>query len=304
MKTAHFFMEDEGGTAFANGVLVADAGSTKIDWAYISKEGTRFFKSPGVNPYFHDPDRIATLLKEGGLEVDHASVQRIHYYGAGCSSAGLKKRVEKGLEKLFPNASIGVEHDMLGAARASAGKEPSLVAILGTGSNACSYDGERISDQSGGLGYVLGDEGSGAHFGKLLLRDHLNGDLPEGIERAFVDRYPQDREEHIEAIYRGDAPSRYLAGFAPFMHEHLDHERIRGMVRCAFQEFIERHLLRFEAARGSVLHTVGSIGSYFRPVLHELLEEKGIVPGRSVLEPVHGLLAYHQGDEGGGSQTE
>ncbi len=288
---------DEERNPSGNAVLIADAGSTKIDWAYLSEEGTRFFKSPGVNPYFHDSGRIHSLIKEGGLEVDPASVQRIHYYGAGCSSKGLKERVERALKELFPQARIEVEHDLLGAARASAGKEASLVAILGTGSNACSYDGERILDQSGGLGFILGDEGSGAHLGKLLLREYLDGGLSRELELAFRETFSDTREEIIDRIHRGDSPSRYLAGFATFLKEHEKHEWVANTLKGAFNEFLDRHILRLKTMKGETLYTVGSIGYHFRSFLEPLVWEKGMTMGRSVTDVIGRLVDFHKKED-------
>ncbi|MFB6257511.1 MAG: hypothetical protein ABEH38_02370 [Flavobacteriales bacterium] len=286
-------MEELEGT-LKEGVLVADAGASKVDWAYGRGKDTLFFRSSGINPFFQDTGSIASLVEQEREGINANAVRRVFFYGAGCSSAGRKKRVEEGLGQVFPEAGIRVEHDLLGAARASAGDEASLVGILGTGSNACSYDGKRIVEQSGGLGYILGDEGSGAHMGKRLVRGRLNAEFSSELQEAFDQAFPQDREAHIEAIYRGNAPSRYLAAFAPFLKEQLDRREVRELVRSSFKAFIERHLLRLDSKGDGVLHTVGSIGHFFRPLLEEVLKEYDISPGRSVEEPIYGLIAYHR----------
>lgn len=273
--------------------LVADAGATKIARAVGLDEGTRFLRTKGVNPFFHDADDIETTLKEEGWGQEGTEVRKLFFYGAGCSSTHRVQRVEEALRRIFPEARIEVEHDLLGAARASAGDEPSLVGILGTGSNACSYDGEGVLASSGGLGFILGDEGGGAYLGKMLLRDYLDGRLPSELASSFREKFPQSRDEHIEAVHRGKDPSRYLAAFAPFLKEQLDREFVRSIVRSGFHTYVKRHLLRFEGAEGSTFHAVGSIAHHFRSVLEEVLQAHGIEPGRTVVEPIKGLVAYH-----------
>lgn len=275
-------------------LLIADVGSTKGDWIMVSGDERRRFRSRGINPYFQDETEVKRVLEED-LDAELFQLEtRVHYYGAGCSSDLHKGRVKGALKRLFPEAFVEVEHDLLGAARAVSGREPGLVAILGTGSNACSYDGERIVEQSGGLGYILGDEGSGAHLGKKLLRDHLNGDLPKGLEIAFRERFPQKREEFIEAVHRGEAPSRYLASFAPFLKEHEGNEWVAHTVREAFGEFLDRHVLRFRGAKGSLLHSVGSIGYHFHSFLLEELEARGMHEGHFITDVVEALVRFHR----------
>lgn len=280
------------------GVLIADAGGTKVDWAIGGSKGRAGTRTKGIHPYFQDADSIFSALEseQESFEIDPEAIDRIHFYGAGCSSEERKQRVKKGVAAFFPNASIEVEHDLLGAARSLMGKEPGLVAILGTGSNACAFDGKRIIEQRGGLGYVLGDEGSGAHLGKLLLRDLLNRDLPQELERKFWERYSEDRDQLIDQLYRGEAPSRYLAGFALFLKEQEDHEWVNALIEGAFREFVERHVLRFSGSQEGVLHSVGSIGLHFRPILEKVLKERGMALGRSFEDPLQGLLMYHGTD--------
>ncbi|MFB6257750.1 MAG: hypothetical protein ABEH38_03575 [Flavobacteriales bacterium] len=288
---------DEYELQLPEGVLIADAGGTKVDWAIGGAEGVTHLRTQGIHPYFQDAASVRSTLKaeEASFGIDPHGIQRIHFYGAGCSSAVRKRRIEDGLRGVFPNASIEVEHDLLGAARAVSANEPGFLAILGTGSNACSFDGSRIVEQSGGLGYILGDEGSGAHLGKLLLRELLNGDLPRELEEKFRKAYAVDRDRMIDQIHRGEAPSRYLAGFAPFLKEHEEHEHIKELIEGSFREFIERHVLRFKGSKGGVLHTVGSIGLHFRSCLERVLEEMGSKPGRSIAdqEVIKGLVEYH-----------
>jgi N-acetylglucosamine kinase-like BadF-type ATPase len=275
------------------GTLVADAGATKVDRAVGSENGDDFYRTKGFNPFFHGAEDIEKVLLAEGWGQEAVEVDRIFFYGAGCSSKERCRRVEEALRRIYPEARIEVEHDLLGAARAAAGNEAALVGILGTGSNAASYDGKGILEQSGGLGFILGDEGGGAYMGKMLLREYLDGLLPKDLAGGFHERFPRSREEHIEELHRGNDPSRYLASFAPFLKDELDRQPIRHIVRSGFEAYVNRHLLRFDGAEGSVLHTVGSIGHHFRPLLEEVLEENGIRAGRSIEEPIRGLLAYH-----------
>ncbi len=284
------------------GVLIADAGGTKVDWAFCARDGWRYFRTKGIHPYFQDAASIHSSLMEEKekFDPDPEEVLWVHFYGAGCSSTNRKQRVEEGVKAFFRNAAIDVEHDLLGAARAVSGREEGLVAILGTGSNACSYDGVRILEQSGGLGFILGDEGSGSHLGKLVLRDHLNGDLPKDLEHRFQKRYAESADRMIDEVYGGGAPSRYLASFTYFLKEEEGHEWVRELVEGAFREFLQRHVLRLRGKNEDLLHSVGSIGLHFRSYLEKVLQEEGMKSGSVIADKgvIMGLVNFHHPNGG------
>ena len=181
-------------------ILIADSGSTKTDWALIKGDKTKIYNTIGLNPFFKSSKEIKKEIKKLVDQFNFEKIEEVYFYGAGCSSEKNNKIVQKALNKSFPNATINVDHDLLGAARASCGKEKGICAILGTGSNSCLYDGEKIIDNKKALGFILGDEGSGAFMGKQLVQDFLNKELPKSVEYKFVEFSEYNKDAvHYEA---------------------------------------------------------------------------------------------------------
>lgn len=277
-------------------ILVADGGSTKIDWGMVDGEGTiSHFKTTGVNPYFYQADKVYEILApelQGNAFNDR--VTDIFFYGAGCSSPLRNSRIEEALQRLFPNASILVDHDLLGAAKALCGKEAGIATILGTGSNSCLFNGEEIASQSGGIGYILGDEGSGAYLGKRLIRDIFYKEAPEEIEKAFYQTYQTTKDEIIDNIYRQPEPNQYLGSFAPFLSDHYQNEYIQRIIYQAFQDFCQHHVVRYHNYTAYPVHSVGSIGYHFQNLLHKVLRENDAQPGIILTRPIDQLTLFHK----------
>jgi len=276
-------------------ILIADSGSTKTDWRIIDNPD-RVFQvfTEGLNPHYQAQDEIIALLRKSVMENKlPKTVKKIFYYGAGCSSNEKNGVIKDALNKVFEVDQINVDSDMLGVARAVCGRRQGIVGILGTGSGSCIYDGEKIVRQVPSLGYILGDEGSGAHIGKLLLADFLRGALPDNIMRKFNKHFDADKEEILHRINKGPFPSRYLASFTKFVHQHLYDGHIQKLVRASFGEFIEQYIFPYHANKHIPVRFCGAIAFYFEDILRLALNEHGLVAGHIVEAPGNGLSLFH-----------
>jgi N-acetylglucosamine kinase-like BadF-type ATPase len=276
-------------------ILIADSGSTKTDW-YLGRtpaDGLRL-ASQGLNPYFHTEDELfATLdaLFPSTLLPRPVDVSAIHFYGAGCTPE-MSPVVAAALQRKFPVADIQVESDLLGATRALCGHDEGIACILGTGSNSCQYDGQRIVRQVSPLGFILGDEGSGAVLGKLLVGDILKEQLPAPLVRDFETTYGLTRANIIYKVYKQPNPNRFLASFAPFLSRHRSEPAIHALLVGSFRSFFRRNVRHYEYQRLPV-HLVGSIAHHFAPEIQEAAVREGIRLGRTLQAPLQGLIQYH-----------
>lgn len=278
-------------------ILIADSGSTKTDWCLASDEHESWmYETKGINPYFYGGEFIAELLQEElPGELQNQLPEAIYFYGAGSSTEDLKSRVIHGLREVFPRSVIHVEHDLLGSARALCGNHPGIATILGTGSNACEFDGEIIVGQSGGIGYILGDEGSGTDVGKRLLQHYFYGELPADLLEAFEGWAKDDKAAIIDNVYRQPNANRYLASYAKFLGDHLQHPFVHNIVMAAFCSFLSRHVMKFEHAYSYPVHCVGSIAYHFYPIWEQALSDYNLKIGRVITRPIDSLVAYHLG---------
>lgn len=287
-------------------ILLADSGSTKTSWrAWQGEDPPLCIETAGINPVLMDTETIVGLL-DGQLlspsapaDGDRnalADVREIHFYGAGCLPTTVPT-VEKALEQTFPAAEIHVCSDLLGAARALCGHSEGIACILGTGSNSCLYDGRQICAHTPPLGYILGDEGSGAALGKRLLGDLLKGLLPKAVSNAFTDRYRLTAGQIIEQVYRRPLPNRYLAGFTYFMAEHRREPEMHRLLTESFESFFRRNLVAY-ARPDLPVHMTGSVAHVFADEIKEAARATGFTTGRIIPSPVEGMIAYHRGVHG------
>lgn len=270
-------------------MLIADSGSTKTDWAWI-ENGTIVHRvtTAGINPVHQGEEEILvdpqTVLQWGADEV--------FFYGAGCIPEK-KGVVEKVLRKVFPDADrIEVESDLLGAARAVCQHQEGLACILGTGSNSCLYDGEKIVGNIPPLGYILGDEGSGAVLGKLFLNALFKGVLPDGMKEDFLQSSGLSYPEIIQRVYRQPMANRFLASTSLYISEHLDVPALRELVKQNFRDFFHKNIAQYGRHDLSV-GAIGSIAYHYRDLLQEVAEEKGYKLSTVAKSPMEGLVAYH-----------
>ncbi|HEX5003032.1 MAG TPA: N-acetylglucosamine kinase [Bacteroidia bacterium] len=274
-------------------ILVADSGSTKTDWIAQSAGLETIYQTVGFNPFFHDFDFV---LKELKASSDLVSIQKeitqVFFFGAGCSSPERIEHIKKPLAAFFSNATVIVEHDMLGCALSVCEGKPGVACILGTGSNTCYFDGNEIAHVRHGLGYVLGDEGSGSYFGKKILTAYLYQILPPGLNEAFGNSYRVTKEIALQQVYKENHPNTYLASFAPFYSEFSSHPFIIELIKKGFREFYETNVMSYAESKSVPVHFTGSIAWVFRDILKEVSDEFEIKIGTVIRKPVNGLAAY------------
>lgn len=277
-------------------ILIADSGSTKTDWRVIdANQQYEQVRTAGINPQYLDTDKIYSILEAELLPyLKERNISTIYYYGAGCSSPERNKRVEDALTRAFPGIPNVVDHDLTAAARALCGHQPGIACILGTGSNSCLYDGEKIIDNVPSLGFLMGDEGSGAYMGKLLIRAFLYRELPDELAQSLKNRYNLTKESILTTVYGSDIPSKYLATFAKFMHEKRKNPVIKEMIYENFEEFFERHVSKYAGFGELPVNFVGSIAFYFADTLKLVAKKYGAHIGLIISSPSEGLINYHQ----------
>lgn len=277
-------------------ILLADSGSTKCDWILLENWKTVVECSTmGFNPYFHNTEAIAKELgKKTELTDNSDRVKFLYFYGAGCSNAGLQKVVGDALQKVFPQAKVHVSHDLDGAALATYQGEPHIAGILGTGSNSCFYDGEKISEVVPALAYILGDESSGSYYGKKLLADFLYHRMPKHLADDFVDTYKVTKDIIMTNVYMKPHANVYLASFMRFCSRHKDDPYIVTMIRKGLEDFFDKHITCYPNYREVPANFVGSVAYYFENVLREVASGMGIRIGKVVKKPILGLVDYHR----------
>ena len=275
-------------------ILIADSGATKTDWCLGEKTtDTRLIQTQGINPFHQSAEHIYKVLTEELLPqlVEKNHITHIHFYGAGCTPEK-SVIVKEQLQALFLDADIDVQSDLLGAARSLCGKEQGIACILGTGSNSCLYDGEKIIANVSPLGYILGDEGSGAVLGKRLVGDCLKHQLPEHICQAFLNETGLTPADIINKVYRHPQANRFLASLTPFLYAHREEPEIHYLLIDCFTEFFKRNVMQY-AYEGTEVHFTGSIAWYFQEEVKEAAESLGIRTGKFIKSPIHGLINYH-----------
>ncbi|TAE13199.1 MAG: hypothetical protein EAZ95_11520 [Bacteroidetes bacterium] len=276
--------------------LIADSGGTKTEWLLIAPDGTQTsYITQGINAYFHTSESIYEILKPELLDnMNVAPPAEIFFYGAGCATADRQGMVHHALSRLFPNSQITVQHDLIGACRALCGNEAGIVCILGTGSNACLYDGNEIASEERSLGYILGDEGSGAYLGKQIVTAYLQNRLAPSIAKDFANQFDITRSELLERVYRGEYPNRYLAQFSRFFIDHLHDEDCYAMVFESFADFIDRYVCTIPNHMEYKVHCSGSVGFYYKKVFERVLWAKRMELGKVIHTPIEGLMEYHE----------
>lgn len=281
-----------------NSILIADSGATKADWRVVSADGTvRALTTSGISPVFLDRDGIAKVLREELLPaLEDVQIQKVFFYAAGIVSDEVSGKVCDALAQVFPDAACEAASDLLAAARALCGDKPGIACILGTGSNSCFYDGEKIVSNVRAGGFILGDEASGAWFGKQLLADFVKGLLPQNLTDELVRRFGIDYPTIVQKVYREELPSRYLASFAPFIQEHGNHPYIKNLLRNGFEAFLLRNVAQYDYRRYPV-HFTGSVAWHFRELLSRCLTAAGMRQGTIIQRPIESLTEYHRHEQ-------
>lgn len=275
--------------------LIADSGATKAEWCLISNGKKKTVFTQGISPYFLSTEQISELLKKELVPaLKKAEIEEVHYYGTGCANPDNVKSITKAIKSVFRDADIEVTHDLMGAARALCKNEKGIACILGTGSNSCYYNGKKIVKNSPGLGYVLGDEGSGAVLGKRVIQYYLYNTFDEDLSARFDAKFVTTGKEILENVYKKPLPNRYLAGFAIFLAENRGHYMIENIIEDGLNEFFFNHLCKYRESWTLPISFAGSVAYGFRDVLVDLCNSYEFELGRILKNPMEGLIEYHK----------
>ena len=276
-------------------ILLADSGSTKTDWGLVENgKLVKRLRTSGMNPFQMSEEAITEEIKTQLVpELPGTVLDEVHFYGAGCTKEK-QPIVERALRaNLTINGECEVASDMLGAARGICGHKPGIACILGTGSNSCSYDGKNLVKNVSPLGFILGDEGSGAVLGKLLVGDVLKNQMPEAITKRFFEKYKLTSAEIIDRVYRQPKPNTFLASFVPFLEENIDEPKIYNLVKESFRSFLRRNVMQYDGWQTLPIGFNGSIAKIYKKPLLEALEEEGMHLGRIIQAPMEAMVEYH-----------
>jgi len=275
-------------------ILIADSGSTKTHWCLVNEgQIVKEIFTDGINPFYQTDMEIIALLDDQLIPgLENTDIDRIFFYGAGCSFPEKKILVSRGLVRFFGNSMIEIQSDLLGAARSLFQHEKGIACILGTGSNSCYYDGKEITQNVSPLGFILGDEGSGAVLGKLFLADCLKNQLPLELKEKFLSSYELTPEIILDQVYKKPFPNRFLAQFTPFMLENIEEPSIFNLVYDSFDAFLVRNVMQYPLDDIRV-GCVGSIAHYFRDTLEIVASERRIEISEIVQKPMDGLVTFH-----------
>jgi len=276
-------------------ILVADSGSSKTDWLLsLPQQESVSFKTAGLNPYFLTEKEIAKIIQDQAPDmVAYANdISEIYFFGAGCSSPDRHEIVSNAISQLFNKAFISVDSDLLGCAYATCGHEKGICCVMGTGSNISYFDGENIHDGQHGLGFVLGDEGSGTWFGKALITDFLYGNMPADINEAFDKAYGLNKEIVIKNVYQKPNANTYLASFSRFVSEIKTTPYGQELLERGLLEFIDSNIKSYPEYHRYKCHFVGSIAYFFAEELTMLCHQQGVKTGKVIKQPINDLMAF------------
>lgn len=275
--------------------LIADSGSTKCEWCLLTGEKKKKIFTTGMSPYFLSADQMVELLqKELVKKIKDVTVDEVYYYGTGLGNPDNVVMLKKVLKKVFASAKkIEASIDLLAAARAVCGHEKGIACILGTGSNSCYYNGKKIIKNSPGLGYVLGDEGSGAYLGKKVIQHFLYNTFDEDLMMRFTNQFNVGANEILEHVYKMPQPNRYLASFAIFLAENRGHYMIENIIEDGLNDFFFTHLYKYRESWLYPISFVGSVAYGFKDVLKNLCATYELELGKVLKQPMDGLVAYH-----------
>lgn len=275
-------------------ILVVDSGSYKSDWM-LQPEGMEAlrFRTKGINPFFTTEKEIIRIIQHlSDLKQYSNQIEEIYFYGSGCTSPDRREIISNSLSHVFHNAFISVDTDVIGSAYATCGNKEGFIATIGTGSNTSFFDGESIQTTKLGLGYILGDIGSGAWFGVELITSYLYGSLPHDLHIAFEEKYALTKEKVVQNVYQRSRPNVYLASFAPFLSEYQNHSYISALIHKGFEKFVQANICLYPNYKDHICHFVGSIAYHFRLELQNICKIHGINVGKILQQPIQDLYHY------------
>jgi N-acetylglucosamine kinase-like BadF-type ATPase len=276
--------------------LIADSGATKAEWCLLQGKKKKTVFTQGISPYFFDTAQITNILEKELLpSLKGIKVDEVYYYGTGCINPNNNRIVKQSVRNVFKDlAVVEVTHDVMAAARALYADDKGVACILGTGSSSCYYNGKKIVVNKPGLGYVLGDEGSGAYLGKKVLQYYLYNTFDEELTGRFNSKYKTSITDILENVYKKPLANRYLASFTPFLSENRGHYMIENIIEDALNDFFFHHICKFRESWTLPVSFVGGVSYYFQDVLTELCRSYEFTMGKILKNPMEGLAVYHQ----------
>ena len=294
-------------------ILIADSGATKTDWLLADDRYSQLIKTEGINPFHQDQDKIEDIIGNNLLDQLAAyhttyleqqgkgtpatdfnsfihTIQSVYFYGAGClpSHSG---GIQHSLEQHFQRAQIQINTDLLGAARALCGHKPGIACILGTGANSCLYDGEQIEKNISPLGYILGDEGSGAYLGKRFVGDCFKEQLPSFLRDGLLKEFQLTYTDIINKVYKEPQANRFLASLTPYIYKQKEIPEVHAFLLECFETFFRRNVLPYHA--NYPISFTGSISWFFQDEVREAASHLGLRAEQFLREPIIGMAEYH-----------
>jgi glucosamine kinase len=274
--------------------LIADSGATKAEWCLVNNGRKKTIFTQGISPYFLNTEQIILLLNNELRGKIRVQIDQIYYYGTGCANPQNALSIKKALQHVFPGAKVQVHTDLMAAARAVCGNEKGIACILGTGSNSCYYNGKKIMKNSPGIGYILGDEGSGAYLGKKVIQYYLYDTFDEDLRARFDAKFVTTPVEILDNVYKKPLANRYMASFAMFLAENRGHYMIENIIEDAMNDFFFQHLCKYTEVWKYPVSFIGSVAFGFKDVILELCNSYEFEPGVILKNPMEGLVKYHR----------
>ncbi len=274
-------------------ILIADSGATKTEWCLTDGEKTQTIFTEGLNPYYHTEKSIKEVVTNNLLPDLKEKPEELFFYGAGCDSEKKNNVVRDALKNCFPDTTVNIYHDLLGAARACFLHEPGIACILGTGSNSCLYNGTEIIEHIPSLAFILGDEGSAGYFGKRLINKYFRFEIPDDLKVDLEENYNMSLEHITSGLYDGDQKSRFIASYGAFLGEHADHPFIKDILYKGFESFVSRIILNYTNATDYEVRFIGSVAFAHQRLIKEILQKYDLKPGLFVRNPMERLVEFH-----------
>jgi len=274
--------------------LIADSGSTKTEWCLLKNNKPVLFTTQGMSPYFVNAGQIQQIIRNEVFPfIKKNKIDEIYFYGTGCKNPANIKMFQSVFRQLFPGATALVDNDLSGAAKALCRNEKGIACILGTGSNSCYYNGKRIVKNSPGLGFILGDEGSGAYLGKKVVQHYLYNIFDEELRARFDAKFVTTDSEILESVYKKPLPNRYLASFAIFLAENRGHYMIENIIEDGLNDFFYTHVISYRESPRLPISFTGGIAYGFKDVVTQLCQNYDLELGDILRSPMEGLVKYH-----------
>jgi N-acetylglucosamine kinase-like BadF-type ATPase len=279
-------------------ILVVDSGSTKTDWIALDKNGKEIFSTQtlGLNPQMLSNEILNERIKNNfDIYKNRKSVEKLFFYGAGCGVESTQERILKVFNSIFINSEFDIREDTYAAVYSAVDiGTPSIVNIIGTGSNCSYYDGEKVIQKVQSLGYVLMDYASGNYYGKYLIRAYYFNKMPEDLRKEFGENYDLSPNSIKNKLYREENPNTYLAGFAKFLIENKSNEYFKEIIFKGLERFIDYQILQYDDFSKVDIHYVGSIAYYLRDEITKIGKKYNLKTGKFIQRPIIGLVDYHK----------